>query len=211
MLCPLCLSTEVTKTLLVKPREFFRCQRCDLLFVNPAQYLSLSDEKARYLQHNNDVTDSGYQNFVLPLVEALCARLTERTAGLDFGAGTGPVLSHLLEERGHTLHRYDPFFWPHPELLERTYDFVCASEVVEHLHKPDKDFSLMRSLLKPAGVLGLMTLMHSDETDLSSWYYLKDPTHVCAYSQRTFRWIANAYQLSEPEFLSERVILFREK
>lgn len=121
------------------------------------------------------------------------------------GAGTDPVLSEMLEEKGYRIARYDPFFWPNDDVLQLQYDFVFACEVVEHFYQPAREFELLRSLLKPRASLALMTLVVNEETDLPNWYCLRDPTHVCAYSQRTFQWIAKQYGFESVDFESRRV------
>ena len=194
--CPLCAEKEGLEITTEFKRTFFRCIQCDLLSLKPSQRLSQSEEKARYETHENDITDPRYQEFVRPLVESVSQKLTPASCGLDFGAGTGPILASLFRKRGFQMEIYDPFFWPHSSTLQRQYDFVVASEVVEHFSNPHKEFQLLKELVKPNGILGLMTLMHGPEIKIESWYYLKDPTHVCAYSPQTFEWIVRAFTFS---------------
>lgn len=205
MNCPLCAHAVNSLGFAVEARRFFRCSQCDLVFVDPAHHLPPAEEKSRYEEHNNDVTDPRFKAFVRPLFEAICKRVAPATSGLDFGAGTGPVLSEMLEEKGYLIARYDPFFWPNGNVLQARYDFVFACEVVEHFFQPAREFELLRGLLKPRASLALMTLLVTDETDLSNWYYLRDPTHVCAYSQRTFHWITKHYGFDSVAFDSGRV------
>jgi 2-polyprenyl-3-methyl-5-hydroxy-6-metoxy-1,4-benzoquinol methylase len=206
MLCPLCGKKSTTDLLTEQRRHFFRCAQCDLVFLNPSQRLSLEDEKARYEEHNNDVNDPRYQDFVRPLFDLVCEIMEPGASGLDFGAGTGPVLSEMLESNGYRIQRYDPFFWPNARLLDLQYDFVATSEVVEHFANPADEFARLRGLLRPRGLLGVMTLLHDDSTDFESWYYLKDPTHICAYSENTFKWIAREFGFQAPDIRSERLI-----
>ena len=211
MSCPLCSNSSTSLIGAPTTREFYLCTCCDLLFLNPGQRISQSDEKARYEKHNNDVNDPRYREFVTPLLEAICAKISPGTSGLDFGAGTGPVLAEMLEARSYRIQRYDPLFWPNPRLLQFQYDFVFASEVVEHFFTPGEEFRRLRGLLRPRGLLAIMTLLRSADTDLSRWHYLKDPTHVCAYSKSTFHWIAEKFSFAEPEFQGDRVILLAKR
>lgn len=207
--CPLCQRTDNTPISTTQKRLFFRCSQCDLIFLHPSEQLTPLEEKARYETHENDVTDPKYQEFVRPLVTWVQELIQPEAVGLDFGAGTGPILASLFKKKGYQTDVYDPFFWPDPSALEKRYDFVVASEVVEHFSNPEKEFTLLKSLLKPGGVLGLMTLMHEPQTKIETWYYLKDPTHICAYSQRTFEWIRDRFLFSGLEIKMPRMVVFR--
>jgi len=204
--CPLCSQANCLFAATYFRRNFFKCSACDLLFVDPSQILSEAEERARYESHNNDIDDPRYQDFLRPLLELTCQQFRPGSKGLDFGAGPGPALAEMLRKRDYEISLYDPFFWPEKAPLETQYDFILTSEVVEHFSNPRREFHRLRSLLKPSGALFIMTLLHSSATDLSQWYYLKDPTHVCAFSETTFHWIRREFQFKSVEFHSSRVI-----
>ncbi|MFO8052892.1 MAG: class I SAM-dependent methyltransferase [Candidatus Omnitrophota bacterium] len=170
-------------------KKYFRCRRCSAVFLSPADYILSSDEKKRYLEHNNDVYDPGYQKFVEPITAKVQEKFSKKAKGLDFGAGTGPVAAKLLEDRGYSIKLYDPFFWNNPQALQEKYDFIICCETIEHFHFPAKEFRLLRSLLKPKGVLFCMTDLYSEEINLKNWYYKNDPTHVFFYHKNSFQWI----------------------
>lgn len=204
--CPLCCKTDSDFSATNTKRNFFKCRHCDLLFVDPSERLSEKEERNRYESHNNDVEDPRYQDFLRPLAETICQYFPATAKGLDFGAGPGPALAEMLRKKNYDISLYDPFFWPNTSPLKTQYDFVSASEVVEHLFDPQREFERLKSLLKPGGALFVMTLLYTPETDLNSWYYLKDPTHVCAFSEKTFRWIQGRFDFSRVEFLNPRII-----
>ncbi len=205
MTCSLCESPDLEiKTL--GSKRYFQCLRCELLKLDPSHHLSVSEERRRYEEHQNDVHDHRYQAFVSPLIDEVKRSFPVGSLGLDFGAGTGPVIAHLLESHGYKVSKYDPYFWPDQETLKERYDFICTCEVVEHFYHPRVEFQRLRGLLKPGGRLGIMTLLHSPKVDLSSWYYLRDPTHVSLYSEATFSWIAKAWGFEKPQFVNNRVI-----
>lgn len=82
--------------------------------------------------------------------------MVERTAPrgatiLDFGCGAGPVLKRPLEEGGFRVHLYDPFFYPDREVLDEEYDFIIASEVLEHLYNPYEEIIRLKRCLKRGG------------------------------------------------------------
>lgn len=92
--------------------DYYQCHTCSGVFMDPAHYVSLEAEKARYEEHNNDTSDLRYQGFVRPLVDAIMRDYPTTSTGLDYGCGTGPVISKLLADEAYTVYLYDPFFSP---------------------------------------------------------------------------------------------------
>jgi 2-polyprenyl-3-methyl-5-hydroxy-6-metoxy-1,4-benzoquinol methylase len=166
------------------------------------------DERARYEQHNNDVENKGYQRFVQPIVEYIKTHMEpDHSTGLDFGAGTGPVIAKLLREAGYTVNLYDPFFHPHDEYLNQSYDYIIACEVVEHFHRPKKEFALLRKLLKSGGHLVLMTDLLPADTAFQEWYYKNDETHVFFYHPDTFETIRSTFGFQSLSIHQRLVVL----
>jgi SAM-dependent methyltransferase len=186
--CSLCQSnTEFFHTF--HEKDYYRCNTCFGVQMDPAFYLSKEEEEARYRTHHNDVEDLNYQKFVSPIVKGVKAKYEPSKFGLDFGAGTGPVITKLLEDDGYTVKLYDPFFWNDESLLQLKYDFIVSCEVIEHFYQPKKEFEMLYNMLKPGGTLYLKTDLYDDHTDFESWYYKNDPTHVFFYHVKTFNWI----------------------
>ncbi len=192
-LCPLC-GVSQGEFFYADQRDYFRCPVCELVFVLPEQFLSLSQEKAVYDQHENSPDDLRYRRFLSRLYDPMNVRLQPESCGLDFGSGPGPTLSVMFEEAGHAMEIYDPFYAPDPTVLNRLYDFVTATEVVEHLHQPRKELNRLWKCLKPGGWLGIMTKRVTSADDFTTWHYKNDPTHVCFFSEETFRWLAADWQ-----------------
>ncbi len=155
--------------------------------------------------HNNDVNDERYRQFNEPLYEAILENAPSASTGLDYGCGNGPIVTKQLRERGFDVALYDPYFHPDKKPLERTYDFVFASEVIEHFFNPHEEFTNLRTLLNPSGFLAVMTAIYSDSIDFESWYYRRDPTHTVFYSRKTLDWIAHRYGFERIAFRGERV------
>jgi len=204
--CPLCRASE-GRPFYQDSREYFRCSVCTLVFVMPHQFLSPKEEKSVYDLHDNSAEDPGYRRFLARLFGPLSHRLAPNSCGLDFGSGPGPTLSVMFEEAGHSMEIYDPFFAPETMLLQRQYDFIVASEVVEHLHYPRMELDRLWSCLKPNGLLGIMTKRVIDREAFSRWHYKSDPTHVCFFSAEAFQWLAD-YWRSILTFPSKDVVLF---
>lgn len=206
--CPLCDDKNLAFVVKDRYRAFFQCLRCQLIFV-PAQFhLSPEAEKAQYDLHQNNPEDLGYRQFLSRLYTPLSARLAKGSTGLDFGSGPGPTLSRMFIESGHDVSIYDPYYAPCKEALTGSYDFVTASEVVEHLASPGKVLLQLWALVRSGGWLGLMTKMVADIETFSVWHYKNDPTHIAFYSRGTFHWLAATWG-AHLELIGEDVILMR--
>ena len=194
--CPLCDSKSLEAFFErmdkhLGKRAYLKCNNCRLIFLEPRQRFSPQDEKARYDEHRNDPQDPGYLQFLSKLADPLLERLKPGAQGLDYGCGPGPALGVLLKEGAHSLECYDPFYFNKTQLLEKKFDFVTCTEVIEHFYEPRQEFMKLDRLLKgPGSILALMTEILLDEGGFSGWWYPKDPTHVCFYQEATFQWIS---------------------
>jgi 2-polyprenyl-3-methyl-5-hydroxy-6-metoxy-1,4-benzoquinol methylase len=191
MNCTLCESPLKLK----QDDYYFRCSNCDALVKNSIFYVDANEEKATYEEHNNDVNDPRYQNFTSPITNYILENFSKNQLGLDYGCGTGPVISKQLEKSGFSLVLYDPFFYPDSNYLNSRYDFIFACEVFEHFHNPKQEIEKLLSLLKPQGELIIMTHLYDDSKYFQNWYYRKDYTHVFIYTEKTMLFIARKYNL----------------
>ncbi|MCH6259106.1 class I SAM-dependent methyltransferase [Puniceicoccaceae bacterium K14] len=189
--CPLCSGTETRDYALDKKRCYQICDTCSLVFVSPKHHLSSLDERAEYDHHENNSEDIGYRRFLSRLSVPLLGRLKPGSSGLDFGCGPGPTLSVILEEAGHKLALYDKFYATDASVLAGSYDFISATEVVEHLSAPGNVFRQLWSLLAAGGTLALMTKLVINKERFMTWHYKNDQTHIMFFSTTTFTWLAN--------------------
>ena len=187
--CPLCRS-DAEYFLTADAKDYFRCPTCALRFVDPATYPNAKAEFAHYLHHENEVDDHRYRAFLSRLADPMLEVLPPTASGIDYGCGLGPALAAMLCEAGYDMATYDPFFAPDPEPLSRNYDFITCTEVAEHFHDPAAEFDRLDAMLRPGGVLGVMTCFQTDDARFEGWHYRKDTTHVVFYREETFRWIA---------------------
>lgn len=206
--CPLCHGEESDLFFEDRKRTYWRCSHCQLVFVPKRFWLSIEDEKATYDLHENDPQDQGYRLFLSRLSAPLLAKLKSNQKGLDFGCGPGPTLPILFEERGHQMDRYDRFYRNDPTVFNKKYDFICATEVVEHLHDPHQEFAALFRILKRDGWLGVMTKLVIDVRAFSQWHYIRDMTHICFYSRFTFEYLARRFNATL-HFVENDVILFK--
>lgn len=206
--CPLCQSNSTSLHEQGRVRSFYRCRTCELVYVPASFHLGASDEKAIYDQHENDPEDPGYRTFLSRLMKPLLNYLPPDAKGLDFGCGPGPALSLMFEELGFDIKLYDPFYARTPDVLTEKYDFITATEVVEHLANPSAVFEQLFSMLKPGGVLGIMTKMIPDDIRICDWHYARDLTHISFYDQKSFNYLADKFHY-HLEFIGADVIIMK--
>lgn len=206
--CPLCGGQDVIAFYRDSARNYLRCRGCRLVFVPEGHWPDAVEARATYDFHQNDPRDQGYRLFLSRLALPLLAKLDNGSQGLDFGCGPGPTLSLMLEENGHQVALYDPLYYPDPTLLQKRYDFICATEVVEHLRRPDADFAALFGMLKPGGWLGIMTKLVIDQEAFRRWHYIRDRTHICFYSRDTLAYIARRFR-ADLRFPDRDVMLLR--
>lgn len=191
--CPLCNTSQPTLYHRDRRRDYYQCATCALVFVPTEQHLTAHQEKAEYDQHQNSPHDTGYRHFLGRLFDPLAAKLPPGAHGLDFGCGPGPTLSVMFEEAGYPMAIYDIYYAPKREALTQSYDFITATEVVEHLSAPGEELKELAELLVPGGYLGVMTKRVSTAEAFARWHYINDPTHVSFFSETTFRWWADQH------------------
>lgn len=206
MKCILC-SHKVDFFCTYKERTYFKCQNCHSIMLDSGDYLSAEKEKKRYEAHHNDVMDEKYQKYASPIVKAVLMNYKKENLGLDFGSGTGPVITKLLRDQGYQIHVYDPFFADDKEKLEMTYDYIVCCEVMEHFHNPKLEFEKLRSMLNDGGTLYLKTSLYDESIDFDAWYYKNDQTHVFFYSEKTLEYIKILFGFTEMSIGKEFIIL----
>lgn len=206
MNCPLCSETGH----LLENDIYAHCSSCYAYYKDPGQFISPEEEKSRYELHENNVEDPGYQKFTSPITRKILEYYTPEHQGLDFGSGTGPVITHVLAQKGYRIVLYDPFFHPDKSYLSRIYDFIFSCEVFEHFKNPHHEISELLKILKPGGRLIIMTHLFDSASPFATWYYRKDPTHIFIYTPKTIKFIAHAFQL-EIEEITDRLIVLRKQ
>jgi len=208
MHCPLCHDTGINDFHSDSDREYKQCECCRLVFVPAEYHLSPEEEKKRYDLHHNDPEDQGYREFLRRLFIPVNESLREGDHGLDFGSGPRPVLAEMFREKGFQVDLYDQFYADNREVFNLEYDFITASEVVEHLREPGEDLARIFQILKPGGILGIMTGMLPETGEFGQWHYQRDRTHICFFSPHVFYWLAWHWKASV-EFPVENIALFR--
>ncbi|MCU0521009.1 MAG: class I SAM-dependent methyltransferase [Anaerolineae bacterium] len=206
--CPLCGSSG-TATRIEGPGStaFHLCDRCSLIYRAPDSLPDAAAERARYLLHENGPQHAGYVAFLRQAIAPALPFLRPGLRGLDYGCGPAPTLSGMLREMSLDCADYDPFFLP--DLPQGPFDFIFATEVVEHLHHPGAELTRIVNMLRPGGILTIMTELWTDVEAIATWSYASDPTHVCFYHARTIDFVCRAYGLEALDRESPRVSVLR--
>ena len=204
MICTLCGSTLINK----KDEFYYDCDICKAIVKDEKYYLIAEEEKAIYETHNNDINDIRYQNFTMPITNYVIEKFSPEHKGLDFGSGTGPVISSMLMEKDYDIVQYDPFFAPNQDIFNYMYDYIVSCEVFEHFYNPKIEIDSLTSLLKVNGILLVMTMLYNDQIDFTKWNYRNDSTHVFIYRKKTIEYIAKERKL-EIDILTDRFIVLR--
>lgn len=207
--CPLC-NSSAKSYYQDKRRAYFQCLICRLVFVLPEAFLSAQEEKSLYDLHQNSPDDMAYRKFLSRMFIPMVERLPRESHGLDFGCGPGPTLSIMFEEQGYPMAIYDQFYAVDESVLAIEYDFVTATEVVEHFQTPKRSLNQMWQCVKPGGYLGIMTKLVINQEAFVKWHYKNDVTHICFYSKETFNWLSREWQ-TESAFLEKDIIIFQKK
>ena len=204
--CPLCKTNS--------PLFFSHthsCPHCNLIFKSPKIFLSNEAESARYRTHQNVENDPGYINFLNRLAIPLKKYLKKSDHQLDYGCGPFSQLSKNLEAFVASNTVYDPLFFPDNKVIEKQYEVVTCTEVVEHFKDAERDWEKLLAVVKPQGILGIMTQFYPDQHTYKDWWYKNDPTHVDFYHEKTLTFLAKKYQLNILYNDHHSVAIFKKK
>jgi hypothetical protein len=192
IICPLCMSSDAfTQLGGPEQRKYQLCHHCQLIFMERKFLSDSATEKKRYQAHQNGPQDAGYVQFLNQAITPALPYLNSSMRGLDYGCGPAPTLSCLLGAHGLHCENYDPFFFP--ELPEGKFDFIFATEVIEHFFNPGQELLRIQGLLKPGGILTIMTELWDSVEKFSGWSYARDNTHVSFYHEKTMEYICAQY------------------
>lgn len=215
MQCILCGCSE-TKAVAVVTRKskktFFRCAKCDFCFLDRTQLLDFSQEKERYLLHQNSNDNLGYVNWLSGIVDCAMHEIDLKGKNiLDYGCGHTPVLPEILKGKVPHIGRidyYDLYFFPDLDFSEG-YTCIFSVEVFEHFRDTYKEAAQVFSLIETGGYIVISTRLLPEENKFASWWYIQDATHISFYSLRTFKWFAETFSLKIVFFDGKSIIIFQ--
>lgn len=190
---------------------FYHCSSCEFISKSKDDIISHVDELKIYSTHENSIDDPRYvEYFYNFLDEAVFPFVKGEIHGLDFGSGPSPVLAQILKrDQNYEMDIYDFFYAPDKVYLSKRYDLIVCTEVVEHLSDPMAYFKLFKQLLKPEGILAIMTLFHNnDRAYFMDWHYARDLSHISFYTPKTLALIASKVGLKIIHTNNVRFITF---
>ena len=182
IICPWCESDSLSSYHEDRDRHYIQCKHCELVFVPREELISDSEEKNRYEQHINSISDIHYKNYFLKIIEKLGIVQGERV--LDFGCGKEEMLKHLLPQ--NEVESFDIFFHRNDEIWTKKFHKIVLIEVFEHSREPKLEITKLRSLLAPEGKIIIMTQAYPDKNKFNDWFYKRDKTHIQFVSAKTF-------------------------
>lgn len=184
--------------------EYFRCQRCELLFTDFFDRWS-ADDFSHYIYNGGyDDVDPEYRS-VRPLRSA--SELAPSLAGaehcriLDYGSGTGAFAVAMNGLGFGNVTSYDPF--SQPDRPYGAFDIVTCFDVIEHSPAPRDILSDIMSFVAPGGLALIgQTLQPSDiGTQRGGWWYVAPRNgHVTFFSCETLHLHAQACGLEFADF-----------
>ncbi|HPB32266.1 MAG TPA: class I SAM-dependent methyltransferase [Candidatus Sumerlaeota bacterium] len=203
-LCVLCGATGPFRRIAGPMGKGYRlCSECRLIFMEREFLPGPEQEKQRYMAHRNGPDQPGYLLFLNQAIQPALPHLSERMHGLDYGCGPVPTLSVILRSHGLQCHDYDPLFFP--EIPTGRFDFIFATEVLEHLFHPGEELARIAGLLNPGGIFAAMTEPWTDTDTFLRWSYAQDFTHVCFYHEDTMAHIRTTHGFELLDHANPRV------
>ena len=157
---------------------------------DPKGYVSLEDEKERYDEHHNDLSDPNYYAYQTKILELFVRPNLKKGSVLEFGCGQERVFEKLLLD--YKVSSYDLFYHPNEVIFEQRFDHIVTIETVEHFKHPFDEFSRFHRLLNDQGHLIVMTQFKPSFDLFDDWWYIRDKTHICFYDLNVFDYLAKA-------------------
>lgn len=169
---------------------YYFCSCCKFVFKSKELFLSSENEKQRYISHNNSIEDIKYVEYFKTFIDSALIPYINGTSGLDYGSGKNKVLAQILK-RDYNLNvdSYDKYF-VNDVTLNNQYDFITCTEVIEHVSDPLMFLRDLDNFLVSSKTISIMTNLLDSVEDFFNWWYIRDETHICFFSIKTFEIIA---------------------
>ncbi len=202
--CPICSEIRTLKKF--GSFELEVCNICGLHSKPSHQYLGCEAEKKRYLFHSIH-PDLKYEEQMVQFLHSAILPYAKQGEALDYGCGQIRTLEKLLNKAGFITSGYDRYFCNDSSRLEKKYDVVTATEVVEHFQDLTLEWETLIGLVKPGGLLAISTQFIVE--DLENWWYLRDSTHYHFYDRKTFEALGMKYRLEILFMDSQHIVVFK--
>ena len=200
MNCPLCNDPQTSKWSEDKIRPYIKCGHCSLVFVPQDFLLSAEDERKRYDTHENHEQDLRYREYLTKIASGITPFISKGQKGLDFGCGASTLMAKIMEESGFEMDSYDLYYHPSTPIWSQKYDFIILSEVIEHLSSLRETMIKLAALLSTDGQFFIKTkFLPQSREQFDSWYYKKDPTHICFFNPQSMGELARVLGMNGPD------------
>lgn len=206
--CPLCETTSQIYQI-SKKYVFYECSICMGVFRGRKHRLSQENEFRRYQLHQNDVHDTGYQQYMMPVIQKIIQNHPMNSSCLDFGCGPSSVVFKLLTDHGFQPALYDPYFFPDNKMLHQKWDLIVCTEVIEHFYSPLNMFFQLYDLLKDKGVLYCTTRLLSPDVVFENWFYKNDATHTFFYRPETILFLKQKLGFKSIEMIEKLIVFYK--
>ncbi len=174
--------------------EYFRCQRCELIFTDFFDEWSNQDFSDFIYNDEYIKVDPEYET-VRPCRSA--AELAGSLDGaqdarlLDYGSGSGAFAQEMRQRGFGATESYDPISNPVPPTGK--FDIITCFDVIEHTTDPRHTLAEMMGYLADDGCLLVgQTLQPADIAEIRGnwWYVAPRNGHVTFYSSETMHFYA---------------------
>lgn len=190
---------------------YYHCDCCQFISKSPDNYIEFHEERSIYDYHNNSIEDKNYVEMFRNFIDSAVTPFKHSGKLLDFGSGPEPVLVQLLNnEYNFDVEYYDLHYSPEKIYINKKYDVVVSTEVIEHIKNPLETFKLIYELLEPDGIFSIMTLYHYNDYDrFLKWWYIRDKSHISFYNDVTLKKIADIVGFKILYTDNKRICTFR--
>ena len=211
MNCKICGGTTTVVDVPKLERFYYKCSYCEFHFLDEKFIITPEDEMKRYQKHNNSSNNRGYLNMFLDLKkEFIDPEIDNINCALDFGCGKFPLLAEILNKNGISTDYYDLYFHPKKLFINKKYDLITSTEVIEHLKNPLEILELFLDHLNDGGYILLMTnFLPNSEDKFLDWWYIRDETHIGFFSLKTFSLLEEKLPLKIIKTNNKNGVLFR--
>ena len=187
--------------------DIHRCNECSSFTADCRYTPELYDEQYYLIAEDAHVHDPQMYHYA-KVVDRLAVRNGAVPAILDVGCGSGKFLHtyagvvpdaalHGLEINPDAVKRIrenlpaSEIFGSYQELGDRSFDIVCAWNVIEHVPKPGDFLAELAAHVKPGGLVSISTPNHAQinrwSQGMDKWEAIDPPHHLCILSHAALK------------------------
>ena len=184
--------------------EYFRCQRCELLFTDFCDQWS-NEDFAKYIYNEGygevDPEYTGIRARRAAKEMTVILQGAEHLRFLDYGAGSGVFEAEMRANGFANFESYDPF--SQPQRPAGCFDIVTCFEAIEHSPSPRQTLEEILSLVADDGMAYIGQTLHPADitSQRGNWWYMAPRNgHVTTFSCETLHLYAESEGLIFSDF-----------